>query len=90
MSVCGVVLLLFEFQLVDFCMISPIFILMVKPAAGKFPRMCPKDATGEIIHWIIRTHPVSGIPEVQLCYICQKQTLEEHKLQWPNVPVFSA
>lgn len=54
----------FEFQLVDFSMISPIFILMVKPAAGKFPPMCPKDATGDIIHWIIQARPVSQMLEV--------------------------
>lgn len=45
-------------------MISPIFILMVKAAAGKFLRMCPKDATGDIIHWIIKACPVSQILEV--------------------------
>lgn len=63
MCVCGVVLV-HLFQLVDFCMISPIFILMVKPAAGKFPRMCPKDVTADIIRWIIHARPVSQIREV--------------------------
>lgn len=54
----------FEFHLADFYMSSPIFLLMVKPATAKLPPMCPEDATGDIIHWIIQDRPLSQILEV--------------------------